>query len=265
MDNSTDKRPNAALINREWFTAASDCLPADGLGRVLVAAVRYVLTGEPVKLANPVEVAVFRMVQPALDSDIRAYLERCARNAANARRGVERVAASGTQSQPVGAIPTTTTTTTTTTTPLSLSESKQVIDEDREKWLIWGYFWSIGSRAIKEECNAFWSYYESLGWRNSKGAAIVSRVACARMWRRQFETGTVPDGAVEWYKVAQACPIADYSIWSVFRGVERNETGAVVHLHCTVGYLATLREKMPSIEVELRKALRVSALELRNQ
>ena len=97
MDNNEQKRPSAALINREWFDAASGVLPADGLGRVLVAAVSYVLRGERLSLSNAVEKAVFQMIVPSLDSDIARYLERCARNAANARKAAERVAASGSE------------------------------------------------------------------------------------------------------------------------------------------------------------------------
>ena len=92
---------------------------------------------------------------------------------------------------------------------------------NKERWLTWGYFWSTGSKAVKEECTAFWSYYESLGWKNNKGAAIVSKMAAARMWRRQYETGRTPNGADAWFKALQECPVQDYRIWDAYAGAER--------------------------------------------
>ena len=112
MDNET-KRPSAALINREWFEAAQTIITEEGLGRVVLAACKYVFYGENAFLNSPVEKAVFAMIRPALDSDVEKYAERCARNAANAKSQRQRVAASGSESQRVAANTTTTTTTTT--------------------------------------------------------------------------------------------------------------------------------------------------------
>lgn len=82
---SNDQRPNAALINREWFESACRVLSYDEQGELLVNAVEYVLHGATrVKLSGKVSIA-FEMVRPALDSDIIKYRERCARNAANAK------------------------------------------------------------------------------------------------------------------------------------------------------------------------------------
>ena len=118
METNT-KRPNAALINREWYESAKEVLGARDLSCLLVAAVEYVLYGDTgIKLQGDAAV-VFAMVRPALDSDIAKYTERCARNAANAKSQRQRVAASGTQSQRVEANTTSTTTTTTTTTTTS--------------------------------------------------------------------------------------------------------------------------------------------------
>ena len=92
-----NKRPNAALVNREWYLAAKSVLNAAQLGQLLVKSVEYVLDGSnDVKYDTFVEMA-FAMVKPALDSDIAKYLERCARNAANARSQSQRVAASGSE------------------------------------------------------------------------------------------------------------------------------------------------------------------------
>lgn len=259
MDNE-EKRPNAALINREWFEAASGALDRDGLGRVLVAAVSYVFGKPSGDLRNPVESAVFRMIIPSLDSDVRKYVERCARNAANARRGFERVAASGSESVPVVANTTTTSTSTSTTTSTSKPSLSPDDERKRERFIVYGYFWSTGSQAAGQELDAFWDYYESLGWKNNKGAVIVSKIACARQWHRQFETGTFPDGAPVWYSFVKNCPVPDINVFRAYAGAERIESGAVVRLRCTAQFLDDLRKVMPDLEKSLQGAWRVPAV-----
>lgn len=260
MESQELQRPQAALINKEWYAAALSVLPVESLGRVLVAAVEYVFAGDTNVILNDGEKIVFAMIKPALDSDIIRYRERCARNAANARAGRERLAASGCEWQRVGANTTTTTTPTTTTTSISLRETKSEKEIEVEKWLVFGYFWSTGSKAVREECNAFWSYYESLGWKNNKGAAIVSKLAAARMWRRQFETGAAPDGAAAWFAVLRECKTPDYNAWLCFAGAERNESGVVVHLRCKASFWQSMRESLPHIEKALQGAWKCQEL-----
>lgn len=262
MDGDT-KRPNAALINREWFESACKVLCYEEQGALLVNAVEYVLNGVTrCKPAGKVAI-VFEMVKPALDSDIAKYRERCARNAANAKSQSQRVAASGTQSQQVGANTTTTPTTTPTTTAISLQEGQSDREIKMERWLVYGHFWSIGSRAIEEELNAFWSYYESLGWRNNKGAQIVSKVAAARMWRNQYELGTPPDGAKAWLNAVKSCPVSDYNIWHIYAGAERDGEKVVVNLRCNTEYLEKLRKAVPTLDKDLRTAWRVQEVVLK--
>lgn len=251
------KRPNAALINREWFQSAASVLPADGLGRVLVAAVEYVFAGDTRAKLSPTESIVFTMIKPALDSDVSKYLERCARNAANAKAGRERVAASGTESLRVVANTTTTSTpttkTTTTTTP-SLSPTES---EEREKWLLFGYFWSTGSGNPKGETEAFWNYYDSLGWKNNKGAPIVRKLSCAAQWGRQFEIKKAPDGSEVWFRAMQDCPVCDYRLFLAYMGAERTEAGAVVRLQVSEAWLKAFRDRCAGQIESLRKSWRV--------
>lgn len=255
-----NKRPNAALINREWFDAACNVLSAQDLGMVLVNACRYVYGLPEVAMINQVQKAVFAMIKPALDSDIAKYNERCARNAANARSQSQRVAASGTQSQRVGANTTTTTTTTSTTTTTTTPSLSPEKSEEREKWLIYGYFWSTGSKAVADELSAFWSYYESLGWKNNKGAEIVSKVAAARMWRRQYETGNVPNGAEVWFKALQTCPVPDVNVWKGYAGAERVDDHAVVRVRFNSKFVDDLRSAVPTLERSLCSMWRVPAV-----
>lgn len=191
---TSERRPNAALINREWFESAQKVLSRSELAKVCMCAVEYVLNSKaPAELSGSAAV-VFAMIRPALDSDIIKYNERCARNAANAKSHLQRVGASGSESQRVGANTTTTPTTTTTTNQSLSSGEVKPEDIERERWIIFGYFWSTGSGDPVHEFHAFWDYYESLGWRNNKGAEIVRRLACARQWRRQYETKEPPVG-----------------------------------------------------------------------
>lgn len=255
-----NKRPNAALINREWFESAEKVLDGADLRWVVVSAVRYVLYGvEPSGLPERAAL-VFAIIKPALDSDVDKYVERCARNAANARSQSQRVAPSGTQSQRVGANTTTTTTSTPTTTSTSYLSLSTEISEEKERWIIYGYFWSTGSKAIAQERDAFWSYYESLGWKNNKGAAIVSKEACARMWHRQFETGAAPNGADAWFRAVKSCKIADYGIFTSYLGAEREESGAVVRLRCKSSFLESLKTAVPNLERTLQSLWRVPAV-----
>lgn len=248
----SSNRPNAALINKEWYESAASVLEGRKLAHLVLYAVEYVLYGVSTEIEDPIIKVVFTMIRPALDSDISKYRERCARNAANARSGRERAVASGTQSQQVGAIttttPTITTTTTTTTTPSISNEERR----DRERFEIYGYFWSVGSADPKAELDAFWDYYESLGWKNNKGAVIVSKQSAARMWRRQFETKTPPDGAQQWFKAVKECTIPNPKVFNTFMGMERNGDKMVVRLSCSEKFFAQIRENTPRLEADLR-------------
>ena len=262
MEQSEIKRPNAALINREWFESACKVLSYEEQGMLLVNAVEYVLNGiQRCKLSGKVAI-VFEMIRPALDSDIAKYQERCARNAENAKRGSQRVGASGSDSQRVVANTTTTPTTTPTTTQ-SLSpvevDPKKI---EREKWLIYGYFWSTGSKAVLQEFHAFWDYYESLGWKNNKGAPIVSKSACARQWRRQFETGDVPNGAGAWFNAVKECPVPDVNVWHIYAGAEQKAGAVVIRLRCNETFLSDLEKVLPNLRKSLQGAFRAQSISL---
>ena len=251
-----ENRPNAALINKEWYESARDILTREELGAAVVNAIEYVLYGDDLPSTTSKVGIVCHMIRTALDSDILKYRERCARNADNARRGAQRVGASGTQSQRVGAntnTTTTTTPTTTTTTTPSLSDGEK---RDRERFEIYGYFWSIGSNDPKAELDAFWDYYEALGWKNNKGAVIVSKLAAARMWRRQFETKTPPDGAAQWFKAVKECAIPNPKVFTAYMGMEREGDKIRMRLSCSEKFFAQMRENTPRLEPDLRAVWR---------
>ena len=247
-----ENRPNAALINKEWYESAASVLEGRKLAQLVLYAVQYVLYGISPETEDQMIKVVFTMIRTALDSDIAKYRERCARNAENARSGRQRVAASGYQSQQVGANTTTTTTTTTNTTPTTSTSISNDERRNRERFEIFGYFWSVGSSDPKAELNAFWDYYESLGWKNNKGAVILSKIAAARMWRRQFETKEPREGAQAWYKAAKECAIPNPKVFSIYAGAERLDKKLVVNLSCKESFLAQIRENTPRLEADLR-------------
>lgn len=255
-------RPNAALINREWYECAKGILSPDGLGRVLVAAVDYVLSGGVnIKLSEP-ERIVFTMCRPALDSDVKKYQERCVRNAQNAKSRFERVGASGSESQRVGAITTPTPTptpNTTTTTNDSISAEEK---EGEEKFIVYGYFWSVGSQSVVQECTAFWNYYEALGWKNNKGAAIINKLSAARMWKRQYETREPKAGAREWFDVMRRAGICDYNIWNTYGGAERAEDCVCVHMRTPEEWRADCVAKCGHLLAQLAKLWKVPEVRL---
>lgn len=256
------KRPTAALINREWLEAAGGVLDRKTLSEAVLCACEYVLYGEIRQNVGGSLGVVLAMIKPALDSDIAKYTERCARNAANAKSRFERAAASGSESLRVVANTTTTPNTTTNTTTTPTTSLSQTETEERERWLIFGYFWSTGSNAIREEVNAFWSYYESLGWKNNKGAPVVNKLACAHMWNRRFELRPAPNGADAWFKVMQNCEFTDYSLFTAFLGAERTEDGAVVRLRCTEPWMDDFKAKCGHLITALGKLWRIQNITL---
>ena len=250
------KRPSATLINKEWYAAAKSVLNSAQLGQLLIKACEYVFAGGDSVVHDTFVTMAFAMVKPALDSDIAKYAERCARNASNARSQSQRVGASGSQSQRVGANTTTTSTSNTTTTSTSNPSISQDEQRKRERFIIYGYFWSVGSGDPMAEMNAFWDYYESLGWKNNKGAVIVSKQSAARMWRRQYETKTPPAGAQAWFKAVQTCKILDQTAFTIFAGSEIDDGKVIIRLRCTNHYLSQLREYTPRLEADLRASWR---------
>lgn len=109
---------------------------------------------------------------------------------------------------------------------------------------------------------AFWSYYESLGWKNNKGAVIANKLAAARMWRRQFETGTAPDGADAWFKALQACTIPDCNAFIAFMGAERKEGEVIVRLRCNKSFYESITAAVPDLERTLCRLWRTPAISI---
>ncbi len=234
------------VFARAWWAAALEALNDSERLAFYDAVMIYAFQGELVKKLPAAVNGMFCMVRPFIEQDLNKYAERCERNRENARGG-KRVAASGCESLPVAHNNNTNnnTNTNTNTMPLSNEEAEKAIE--KEKWLIFGYFWATGSVNVLEEVKAFWNYYESLGWKNNKGAAIVSKIACARMWRRQFETRQAPNGAFAWWTGLRSCDVPDYAAWQCYAGAEITTEKVIVRLRCSAEYWADVQRHAPEI------------------
>lgn len=223
----------AAYIRREWYTQAQNLLP-DETERLhfYEALIEYSLNGKDPKLTGAPAI-MFAMIRSDLDADRQRYTDKCERNRRNAQR--KPVAASGCQSLPV-ATNTTTTTTPTPTTTTTTTQPISIQDEAKEKYLVVGIFFNRGAVNPVEEARIFWNYYESLGWRNNKGAAIVSKTSAATMWKMQGSTIAVPAQRTEWYKCFRSSAIYDCRIWSYFECARLEDAGqCIVYLNAGKG------------------------------
>lgn len=247
----TSVNVKGVVFARAWWAAALEALNDSERLAFYDAVMDYAFRGELAKKLPAVVNGMFLMVRPFIDQDKEKYAAMVERNRENARGG-KRVAASGSQSHPVAANNNnnTNTNTNTNTMPLSNEEAEKAIE--REKWLVFGYFWATGSVNVLEEVKVFWNYYESLGWKNGKGAAIVSKIACARMWRRQFETRQAPNGAFEWWTGMRSCDVPDYGVWQCYAGAEKMPDKVVFRLRCSREYWEDIKQHTP----EILKALR---------
>ena len=230
METTQTRRPNAALINRQWFDSARNVLTPAEMGELLLAAVSYVLGVPDAPKSSGKVAVVFAMVKPALDSDIAAYAERCERNAANAR--AKRVAASGSESQPVVAITNNNNNINNNINNNNISISAD--DEEREKvvFAISYYFFTKGVTEPLVEAQRFYDYYDRQGWRSNKGAPIVSKIAAARMWH--IESAIVPTDPFRaaWARIFKEKRAYSARIWSCYVSASLNseKTLAVLRL-----------------------------------
>lgn len=196
------------IFARSWFDAAITSLSDTDRLKFYDAAFDYAFYDVVRSDMSPAVQMAFAMVRPFIDQDIVKYQERCERNRANARSG-KRVAASGSQSLPVATNTNTNTTTNTNTNTNTIS-----LSEERERFLVVGMFFARGALQPVAEMNKFWDYYESLGWKNNKGAEIKRKSAAARMWNLQ--SGVISQALaprVTWFNAVTRCEYSDAVIF----------------------------------------------------
>lgn len=253
----------AAMFREEWLDKARQLLP-NAADRALFyeclmckAFERDIPTVE-----NPIVSAMFIMAESAIAADLEKYAARCERNRENALKRVvasgtqsQRVVASGSESdksQPNTSTSTNTSTNTSTSTSTNTISSENVSDE-REIYLIYSTLFSRGALDLQSEFDAFYNYYAALGWKNNKGAPIVSKVSAAAMWRISGEIcGNIAQREV-WCKAFRSAPTTSPLVWTSFKDmrVEVQDTTRVLHIH-----IALNTKQVEALEDKCERALR---------
>lgn len=230
------------IVSRTWWAAAvQELSPADRLA-FYDGLLQYAFTDElPGNLPAAVR-PMMAMVVPFIDADKVKYSERVERNRANARGG-KRVAASGSQSLQVANNTNTNTSTNTNTNTNTIS-----ISEERQKFLVCGQLFARGAMQPREEMQRFWAYYESLGWKNNKGAPIVRKQSAAAMWNMQFGvTENAPELRKAWYDAFVRLESADYVIFDNVKRLTISEGNVVIAAKDFRQFAELLRTRYPQI------------------
>lgn len=196
------------IFARAWYDAAIKSLSDEERLKFYDATLDYAFYDVVRSGMSPAVKMAFAMVVPFIDADKIKYQERCERNRRNAQ-GRKPVAPSGSQSLPVGSNTNTSTNTSTNTNTNTIS-----ISEERQKFLVCGQLFARGAVQPREEMQRFWAYYESLGWKNNKGAPIVRKQSAAAMWNMQFGvTENAPELRKAWYDAFARLESADYVVF----------------------------------------------------
>lgn len=218
------KTIKGVIFARSWWEAVRNVLNNEQRLIFYDMVFRYAFEGEAPASGRDAVCMAFAMVKPFLDSEEERYKERCERNRKNAMSR-KPVAASGTQS-----LDTNTNTNTSTNTNTNTNTNTISVSEERERFLCIGLFFLKGSCRPGDELERFWNYYESLGWRNNKGAAISKKIAAARMWK--LDGATVGDDhgfRKAWYESMIECNSVKIDIFANLDYVELSEDVATIH------------------------------------
>lgn len=220
----TEYKIKGVIFARTWFDAAIKSLSDTDRLKFYDATFDYAFYDVVRSGMSPAVQMAFTMVRPFIDQDRLKYQERCERNRANAR-GRQRVAASGTQSLRVADNTNTNSSTNTNTNSNTIS-----LSPEKEKFLICGLFYARGANKPAEELQKFWSYYESLGWKNNKGAQIVRKSSAARMWSLQSGvTAQTLAPRLAWYQEISECECSDIRVFDNL--VKLDPDGDTLHIY----------------------------------
>lgn len=233
----------AAYFREEWLDKALQLLPNAADRAIFYESLMARAFGRELPTCNnPIVSAMYVMAESAIAADIAKYDAKCERNRENAQK---RVAASGTQSQRVVAsgsesqrVDTSTSTNTSSSSSTSTNTSSSTIStetmtDEREKYLIYCTLFTRGALDIQTEFDNFYNYYSSLGWKNNKGAPIVSKVSAAAMWRLSGDTCANIAERESWSKAFRNANTTSPLVWLAFRSmrVEVADSDRVLHIH----------------------------------
>lgn len=254
----------AAYFREEWLDKANQLLPNPADRACFYECLMCRAFGRALPtFTSPIVSAMYAMAESAIVADIEKYEAKCERNRLNALSKASRtqshpVAASGsdrTQSLPSTSTSTSTNTSTNTSTSTSTSTiSPESVCEDREIYLIYCTLFQRGALNLQTEFDNFYNYYAALGWKNNKGAPIVSKVSAAAMWRLSGDTcGNLAQREV-WARAFRNAPTTSSMVWLSFRDmqVEVTDTARVLHLHTTLN-----TKQIENLEDKCEKQLRM--------
>lgn len=236
----------AAMFREEWLDKARQLLPNPSDRALFYECLMCKAFERDMPIIdNPIVSAMFIMAESAIAQDLEKYAARCERNRENA---LKRVAASGTQSQPSQPnISTSTSTSTNTSTSTSTSTiSIESADEEKEKYLIYCTLFTRGALDVQSEFDSFYNYYAALGWKNNKGAQIVSKVSAAAMWRFSGDTAANLSEREQWAKAFRNADTTSSVIWTAFRHMEVRASDTERVLHITIAIPTTWLEDFES-------------------
>ena len=221
----------SAFIRKEWYDAASSILSSDERLELYDLICGYAFQGSTPAIKHGKVAALWALIRPALDQDAEKYEAKCERNRKNASRCQSLpVAATGSQSLPLATNTNTNTNTNTKSTTLSQSSAGE---RERDFFDCMGIILSRGATNAREECKRMWQYYETLGWRNNKGAAIVSKASAAAMWRLQCDTVAEPQMARMWWLALKSVKGTPFILWDAWKGMRvEDET---LHVYIDAG------------------------------
>ena len=251
----------AAYFREEWLDKATQLLPNPADRALFYEMLMCRAFGRQISQCNnPVVVAMFTMAESAIAADIEKYEAKCERNRANALAKSNRtqshpLAATGcetTQPHPSTSTSTSTSTnTSTSTSTTSISQDEQ--SREREIYSIYYTLFNRGALNVQEEFNLFWNYYEALGWRNNKGAQIVSKVSAASMWRMQGDTCINMAERQSWARAFKTCAITSPLIWSAFKTLKVEKADQARRLHI---YTSLTSQQINTLEDKCERNLR---------
>lgn len=233
----------AAYFREDWLDKANQLLPNPADRACFYECLMCRAFGRELpQFTSAIVSAMYTMAESAIVADIEKYEAKCQRNRENAQKRVaasgdqsQRVVASGSdryQSQPISTpspTPSPTTSTSTSTNPIS----NETLTDERERYLIYCTLFTRGALDIQTEFDNFYNYYSSLGWRNNKGAPIVSKVSAAAMWRLSGDTCANLSERENWSKAFRNASTTSPRVWLAFRSmrVEVTDSARVLHIH----------------------------------
>ena len=262
-----------AVMYRAWVNSARELIP-DAAARCELYDAIFDLyyTGQVRIIDNPVVRAVYTMVKPFVLDDVTRYTARCERNRQNAL--AKRVAASGSDSQRVAVSNSNTNSSSNISSNISsksntnnLSLVADATSEERESYLIAGIFSNHLAASVSDELQRFVDYYDSVGWRTTRGLPITSKIAAARQWDIK---NTIPEHLVNlkmrqaYYNAFANAQMLDNRIWTLYRRIEvQGDTAMLIYSADTPPeFLDTLERQCAGCGQVLARALKVSNIRL---